>query len=466
MHIAQLTIRNILGIKELVIEPGSFTNISGPNETGKTSILKAIKAGITAGHEATLLRNGAEKGEIVYVLDDGMSITKAITADGSSTVVRDAAGKKVSRPAEAIANLLDMISVNPIDFLTAKPKDRIKVLLESMPMDVDTARLSELSGIPVTAAPGVHALQVIELTATKVYDERTGTNRAIKEKDGTIKQLREAMPPAPAGVEGSEDEIADQVAEATTARDTRLAQIATKLTGLETNTRTQIADSEAAARTKIDGIRSKLQADIDALKAAAQLEVDTINADVATSTAAANAELAKQTGLANTARETANAKHTTTTAPLAAALTAIRTNRESAAKRETTTKLIETMDGELEELRADAERQTEALTALERYKSELLDSLPIPGLEVRDGEIYRNNVVFDHLNTAQQVDIAVEIAKLRAGELGIVCVDRIEALDSKMFASFRERLIESGLQAFVTRVDHSDDAEFTIDTNN
>lgn len=466
MHIQKINIRSILGIDDLEITPGNFTTIEGPNGTGKTSILEAIKAAVSSGHDATLLRNGAEKGEVVFVLDDGMSITKAVTADGSSTVVRDAAGKKVARPAEAIASLLDMISVNPVDFLTAKKKDRVKVLLESMPMDVDTARLSELAGIEVTAAPGVHALQVIELTATKVYDERTGTNRAIKEKDGTIKQLREAMPPAPAGIEGTEDEITDQVTEATTARDTRLAQIATKLTGIENDTRTKIASSEAEARTKIDGIRTKLQTDIDALKATAQLEVDAINTDLSASTATLNAELAKQSGLAATARENANAKHTTTTAPLAAALTAIRTNREAAAKRDTTTKLIETMDGELEELRADAERQTNALAALESYKSELLDSLPIPGLEVRDGEIYRNDVVFDRLNTAQQVDIAVEIAKLRAGKLSVCCVDGLELLDSKTFESFRDRATEAGLQMFVTRVGDTDSDSFEITTTN
>ncbi len=466
MHIQQLKISNILGLKDLEISPGSFTAIEGPNGTGKTSIIEAIKGALKSGHDATLLRNGAEKGEIVLVLDDAMSITKSVTADGSSTVVRDAAGKKIARPAEAIANLLDMLSVNPVDFLTAKPKDRVRVLLESMPMEVNTERLSEISGITVTAEPGVHVLQVIELTAKKVYDERTGTNRAVKEKEGTIKQLTEAMPPAPNGVEGSEEEISDQVAEATTARDTRLAAIATKLTGLETKARDDIAANDTAARTKIDGIRTKLQADIDALKAAAQAEVDTINTTLAADNAAINAELAKQSGLAATAREQANTKHTNTTAPLAAALTVLRTNREATAKRETTTKLIEDMNEELEQLRADAEAQTAALAALESYKSELLAKLPIPGLEVRDGEIFRNDVVFDRLNTAQQVDIAVDIAKLRAGELGVICVDRIECLDSKMFASFQQRLIDSGLQAFVTRVGDSDGDTFEITTTN
>lgn len=114
------------------------------------------------------------------------------------------------------------------------------------------------------------------------------------------------------------------------------------------------------------------------------------------------------------------------------------------------------MEIELGELEEDARRQARALDEIEAYKEELLAGLPIPGLEVRDGDVFRNGVQFDRLNTAQQVDIAVEIAKLRAGELGVCCVDGIELLDSGAFDEFRERALDSGLQLFVSRV--TDDA--------
>jgi hypothetical protein len=55
----------------------------------------------------------------------------------------------------------------------------------------------------------------------------------------------------------------------------------------------------------------------------------------------------------------------------------------------------------------------------------------------------------------------VEIAKLRAADLGIVCVDRIECLDAASLEEFRRRALESGLQLFVTRVADSD---FNIET--
>lgn len=384
MKIAQLTIRNILGIAELELSPEGFTTIEGPNGSGKTSILEAIKGALKQGHDATLLRNGAEAGEVVLVLDDGMSITKKVGPATSSTEVRDGEGKKVGRPAETIKALMDMMSVNPAEFLSAPPKDRVKVLLEAMPLDVDVAEITKLSGIRVTAQPGAHALHVIELVAKQVYDERTGTNRAVKEKDATINQLRQAMPDQVEGVQGSEDELVEQVAAATAARDTTLGKITAKIDGIK-----------AAAQDNIDAIRTKLQDDIDALKAEAQTKVDAIKADTAENEAKAAA-----------AREATNAKHAATTAPLNAALNAIKADRSAAAKREQTIELVDKMVTELAGLRADAERQTKALADIEAYKGRLLQELPIQGLEVRDGEIFLDNVPFDRVNTAGQVKVA------------------------------------------------------------
>lgn len=440
MKIAHIKISSILGIDELELSPGGFTRIEGKNGTGKTSVLDAIKAVITPGHDATLLRNGAEQGEVVFVLDDGMSITKKVGLTASSTEVRDADGKKVPRPAEVIRALTDMLSVNPVAFMTAEKKDRVKVLLESMPLEVDAAVLTKLSGIKITAEPGVHALQVIEAVHKQVYEARTGTNRAVKEKDATIKQLRQAMPEAPGkGVEGSEDEIEAQVTTATEARDNMMGRIANQLDKLR-----------AKSQTDIDAIRTQLQADIDALKVTAQEKVDTIKA-----------ELASSENRAAIAREKATLTHTEATAPLQAALTAMKADRTNATRRTQALETITTMETELRDLRAESESQTTALAAIEKYKVDLLAALPIAGLEVRDGEIFRDGVPFDRINTAQQVEVAVGIAKLRAGELGIVCVDRIESLDDESLDELYRQTTEAGLQCFVTRVGNE---EFSIST--
>jgi DNA repair exonuclease SbcCD ATPase subunit len=440
MNIAHLSIKNILGITDLEFSPKGFTQISGPNGAGKTSVLEAIKATLGAGHDATLLRKGEEKGEVVLVLDDGLEISKTVTGATSTTAVRRD-GKKMSRPMEAIRALTDSLSVNPVDFLLAPKKDRVKALLEAMPLEADTDHLSELAGMPIKAQPGLHALHVIGLAHQQVYDERTGTNRAVREKTATIAQLEAAVPPAPQGVEGSESELQDQIEAITEARDVTLGKITKKLEGLRID-----------AQNQIDSIRTKLQADIDALKTAAGEQVDAIKAT-----------LTEQEGKASVARQTATEKCNSATSPLNQQLAIIRNDREASGRRQQTLDTIATMRTELDTLTQQAAQQTQALDAIEHYKSELLNSLPIPGLEVVDGEIYRNGIAFDRLNTAQQVEVAVEIAKLRAADLGVICVDRIECLDSESLEAFKAAALESDLQLFVTRVS---DEGFAIETTN
>jgi len=441
LKIARLKIENILGVKNIEFSPNAgFNEISGPNGSGKTSVLEAIKAATGSGHDATLLRKGAEKGEIVLVLDDqSTEICKRVQPDKTDVEMRRD-GKKVSGPATAIKELTDMISVNPVDFLRAPKKDRVRVLLDSMPLEADPARLSELAGIPLKIAEGTHALQAIDAVHKQIFDERTGTNRAIKEKDGTIKQLTEAMPEAPGGAEGDEDSLTQQLETARVARDNELERIRVKLGGIQKDTTDAIQALRDEAQAKIDAIKAELEQAVEAKRA----------------------ELADIEGKANLQRDRTKAKFDETAAPLNNALAAIRSNRDLAAKREQQKKLIEQMRDEYDELVEEAAKLTAALNGIEAYKSELLSSLPIDGLEVKDGEIFRHGVALDRLNTAQQVKIAIEIAKLRAGQLGIMCVDGIELLDSDSYQELKNQVAETDLQMFVARVD---DQPFTINPN-
>lgn len=440
MKIAHVKISNILGIAELELTPQGFNEISGPNGTGKTSILEAINSVLKTGHDATLLRNGADKGETVLVLDDGTEISKTVTADKSTAKVK-MGGRAVTRPGEAIKALTDLYSANPIEFLRARKQDRVKVLLETMPLVADSKKLMEITGIPVNIDPSTHALDVITQLHKTIYDDRTGTNRAVKEKDNTINQLRAAMPDAPAGVTGSEDELRARVAEAVEIRDKELTRVTNKL-----------ADLKAANQVKIDQIRVEAQRQIDEIKTKAQADVDAMNS--------AFTETERKAGLQ---REITNNRHNETVQPLNVAIEAIKGNRDAAAKREQAMATIQQMEKELIDLQADAVNQTNAIDALEKYKSELLAALPIPGVEVINGEIYRDGIVFDRLNTAQQVWIAVEIAKLRTGDLAIACVDGIELLDPAAFEAFKAQALESGLQLFVSRVSSE---EFSVKTSN
>lgn len=441
MKISHIKITNILGIDSLEFSPDGFTAITGANGQGKTSVLEAIKSATGVGHDATLLRKGAEKGEVVLVLDDGTEIVERVTPTRTTRDVVQG-GKKLTKPSEAIRALTDALSVNPVEFLTARKQDRVQVLLESMPINVDFEKLAAISGVPLKAV-GIdsreHGLAVIEHIHKQVYEDRTGTNRAVKEKDATINQLRAAMPDAPGGVEGDEDSLRAQIEAAQVVMRAEWTRIDTKLAGMKADSAAKVQKLKDDARAHIDSINATLQAAIDAERVA----------------------LAENEGKAGRVRAKATDTCTAAVQPLAAAVQAIVANRDAAAKRKATQDTIAQMDEDLQELRADAARQTAALEAIETYKSELLASLPIPGLEVRDGEILRDGVPFDRLNTAQRVGIAFEIAKLRAGDLAIVCLDGMELLDEAHLAEMAAAAETTGVQVFITRVAGK---EFAVET--
>jgi energy-coupling factor transporter ATP-binding protein EcfA2 len=435
MKVSKIQIRNILGIEELEIEPGKFTAIVGRNGSGKTSTLEAIKSALRGGHDATLLRNGTEQGEVVLLLDDGTEIAKRVTASTSSTAVTDADGKRSKKPAESIKQLIDALSVNPIEFLSVPRKQQIAALLESMPMVADLDRLNEITGMALDGSlMGLHAMEVIEAVLKQVYDERTGTNRAVREKEATINQLSATIPANLAGAAaGGEDYLLDGIEAADKQRAAEIARVNAKLAGME---------------AEWDGKLVKIEAEMQVLREQ-QAEVVAQRADIR--------------GRAGRQRDKAEADYLAACAPIREQLAVIKSNRDAAARAAATRDTVKQMTEEAAQLAEDAARATAALDSLEAYKAELLADLPIPGLEVRDAEIWFRGVLFDRLNSAEQVKVAVEVAKLRAGALGLVCVDGIERLDDTAFEEFKSAAIESGLQLVVTRVA---DGDFAVEASN
>lgn len=425
MHISKISISNILGIKELTFNAGQFVEVSGRNGQGKTSVLEAVKAALGSGNDATLLRKGEKQGEAVLTFDDGSAARRRVSADKCDNTVR-VDGKPIAKPVDWLRKIADLSSVNPVDFLRATKKDRARTLLESMPLVVDLEKLRTIAGLTLKLGDGMHGLAVIDAYRAAVYDERTATNRAVKEKDATINQLRAAMPDAPGGVEGNEDEIRAQID-------------------------TLNADA-AAETTRIDGKLAGLRETRDADIATIQQQIAELQGQIAKKREDFTATESK----ANQQRQINAGKLAEKLQPLQVALSGISGNRDAIAKRQATLETIETMDKELGELEKDAETATDALTRIDEFKADMLADLPIPGLEVKDGDIYRDGVQFDRLNTAQQVEIAVEIAKLRAGELKLLAVDGLELLDTEHYEEFKAQILDSGFQLIVARVSDDD----------
>ena len=103
-----------------------------------------------------------------------------------------------SSPQTVIDSLVNQLGIYPVELLTAPESRQKDLFLQAMPMTVTADQLIAATGLQYT--PGGldrHALEVIAEYQKKLYDDRTGVNRARTEKHATSRQLQESLPRSP-----------------------------------------------------------------------------------------------------------------------------------------------------------------------------------------------------------------------------------------------------------------------------
>ena len=431
MRLAQIKIENILGIKELEFSPGQITEISGKNGSGKTSILEAIKGALKGGHDATLLKAGETQGRVVLVLDNGLRIKKTITSKGSELELTDENGEVQKTPQTVINKLIDMMSINPVEFLTAKPKDRTAKFLEVIPLNLPSEKLAEIiKEIDLNFNLTGNPLEVVHRIQEQIYNERTNINREKKQKDGSITQLKESLIFIPLSVEEIEAKI---------------SELKTKKTEYNNKKNEYLEQIEKELYDK------KFEFEQEKNMKVAELKKQISNIEFECSSKIADINL-QSSEAKNNLNESFNAKLNQVNEEL----TKLRENQKNIGAYLNQKELINQFTNEAKLLDKQAQRLTTGLKEIEALKNTMFTQIPITGLTIIDGELFRNEVSFDRLNTAQQIEIAIEVAKLRAGELGFVCVDGLEKFDTETFEIFKDQALKSGLQFIITKVDNGE----------
>lgn len=449
MNIKHIQIRNILGIRELEVTPGQVTEISGKNGSGKSSLLGAIRVALGASEfsPAQLIHQGAEQGEVVLVLDDGTTIQRRIKPNGTDVKVTDAEGNKYQKPQSVLDRLFTITQFNPLRLLATDKKsrdERTKTVLECLPIEVTREQILELTPTLKSQVAMIdtnrHGLDVLNDIESRVFDRRTDVNRDLKKVTASILQIKETLP--------TEDIAEDPKA--------RLEELRASKAQLDKKREEYFTTFESEHRAEREGAIDAAQALLAEAEQERQRAIDAANHAYEIQRTAIEDQ--KQVRILQAQQRYEAAKNEKQQAyesrlePITAEMARLEEQTRTKAVIDTQRQMLAKLESEHADLDKQSETLTESIERVRAFRLGLLENFPIAGLELRDGEVYVDGLDFDQLNTARRIEIAVELAVMRSGDLGVICVDGCEALDAATFAKLEEVCAQKGLQMICTRV--------------
>ena len=443
VSVSRITIENfkgIIGPIELRLAGRSLTVLKGANASGKTSILDAIAFLIEGGGDPSVIHHGAKKAVVRMDLSDGKYFEKTQTPKGYKLIGMDENEQAIPAPQTFMEGLAKSFAFNPLEFLRADKKARADFAAKHANLSFGSKEISELKLGKLDIAgplrelvdPRFPALDLTGFDALRktVYERRKNANSATTELEKTVANLRKSLPAEVEAGVGMEDVLGNyraKLAEVDAADKSELELIAGQVdeAGAEVQKAYESAISEAQRiyeEARSLAINSRHAALIDI----GEGEAEAI-ANVHSARKAERDDLQRAIGEAE-----GNLKREGEIKALSAHLEQQRT------------RLAEKSD--------EAEKLTQALTALDDLKKSKLDTLPIAGLEIRDGEVFRDGIPFDQLNQARQYVTSIEIGCLGLGDLPLIVADEFEHLDSQQQKVFFEALEGTGLQMIVAEV--------------
>jgi DNA repair exonuclease SbcCD ATPase subunit len=456
----KLEIESILGVEKLVIEPGALTIIEGRNASGKTSILEAARAILRGGHDPSLVRHGAEEGRIRLTLADGTVFLKRVTKERSTLEVTEPQKGRISRAQAYVDSQVDELGIDPMAIVTCPASKRAEYLAEVMPIKVEPDVFEAIIGRRPTAHElSGNALDLLAGERQRLYDERTAVNRTLKDKRTTAAQLRETLPAAaevpadPAILRAKKTQLERDLAEELDAArgDRAGAADVIKQTLIEAND--EDAEKEEAEVTKI---RNEMEGRIEALRVLGRKRAS--EREESARDAQAKAYEAEQTSAA-----AARSKYDAPITDVAEKITKAEALEKEHHRASKTREIIAASEKEAARAETASKALSHAIDELDALKASLLEKLPIKGLEIREGQVLVDGIPFERLNRARQIEVALKIAQLRAGNIGLIVVDDTEHLDSESFAAFEAAAAGAGLQFLAARVSDGDLSVRTVE---
>ena len=431
--IEYIAVKNFKGIKELEVSNLSrFVAVFGKNGAGKTSFIEAIKSAIKADKWVnSKVRIGEEKGEIEVKFED--FVIKRIVGNGGKLIVEHN-GELVAKPQAWLDGVFKWTIGDPQKFINLHNKEKIKYLLETQGKKLEYDALEKEREVKFEERTALHRTYL----AKKEEVDKTDTS--------AFEVLENAMVDPTA--------LQNQLKEAET-HNAGWHELKARVEKWET----VIDQTNAEIKAMIENIES-IDRQIEMLqkkKAEAEKNLTT-----------------KQEFLDNASCQLADLRDkyenfdkidtTEILAQLETRNQALAKNAEIKAKKELYNQQVQARN----ELQAQWKELDNLVKEIEQKQNDLIKDLNLSyKLKLEEGvmfvEVNQNWIPLDELNTAQQLEIGVDICLSWPNEIKIITIENANALDPNTLERVREKIESNQAQCFLETVYSTGYDEITIE---
>ena len=431
--IEYIAVKNFKWIKELEVSNLSrFVAVFGKNGAGKTSFIEAIKSAIKADRGInSKVRIGEDKGEIEVKFED--FVIKRIVGDGGKLIVEHN-GELVKQPQAWLDGVFKGTIGDPQKFINLHNKEKIKYLLETQGKKLEYDALEKQREVKFEERTNLHRTYL----AKKEEVDKTDTS--------AFEALENAMVDPTA--------LQNQLKEAET-HNAGWHELKARVEKWET----VIEQTNSEIKAMIDGIES-IDRQIEALqkkKAEAEKNLTT-----------------KQEFLDNASCQLADLRDkyenfdkidtTEILAQLEAHNQSLAKNAEIKAKKELYSQQVQARN----DLQAQWKELDNLVKEIEQKQNDLIKDLNLSyQLKLEEGIMYvfvhDSRIPLDELNTAQQLEIGVDICLSWPNEIKIITIENANALDPNTLERVREKIESNQAQCFLETVYSTGYDEITIE---
>lgn len=473
MKISKIKIKNLFGIKEYEAD-GKCMELDGKNGAGKSSVIDAIRFGLTNKSDREyIVRNGETEGEILIETDNGIRISRKARTNqaGYKSVKKD--GYEVGSPETFLRDIFTPLQLSPVEFMEMDKKQQNAIILDMIEYQWDVSKIKEWFGeIPDWVSFDQNILQVlndIQSENGEYFQRRQDVNRDIRNKRAFIEDIADTIPAGYDADKWETENVGTLYREIEKIR--KENETIEKAKRLLENRSNKVRSYEADREIEITSIEKEFsRRETSIREQVASLEEQIRSCKLELSGLGERKQ--DKVNLAEQAYKTAIAKYDTELSQYEeCAGMKIKSVSELMEQAEYAEEMkghlneyrrMESLQGDVEQLTSESRQLTDRIEKARTLPGEILQesNIPIEGLTVKDGIPLINGLPVSNLSDGEKLDLCIDVALQKPNGLQIILIDGVEKLSTGLRNELYKKCKNKGLQFIATRT--TDDPDLTV----